>query len=91
VGIDAAILMNPQVWVASGHVVNFNDPLIDCKACKMRFRADQLVEAYNKEHGIEMVADGLSNDGDGYSGKRGSLAPAAERTNLPISQLQYDV
>ena len=53
VGLDAAILMNPQVWVASGHVVNFNDPLIDCKECKMRHRADQLVEAYNKEHGID--------------------------------------
>ena len=44
VGIDAAILMNPQVWVASGHVVNFNDPLIDCKECKMRHRADHLIE-----------------------------------------------
>jgi glycyl-tRNA synthetase len=62
VGLDAAILMNPQVWVASGHVVNFNDPLIDCKSCKMRHRADHLVEQYNKEHGIDMVADGLSNE-----------------------------
>ena len=39
VGIDCAILMNRQVWVASGHVGNFNDPLMDCKACKARFRA----------------------------------------------------
>jgi len=62
VGIDAAILMNPQVWVASGHVVNFNDPLIDCKSCKMRYRADNLVEAWNKEHGIEMEADGMTGD-----------------------------
>ncbi|MCL1821113.1 MAG: glycine--tRNA ligase [Oscillospiraceae bacterium] len=45
VGLDSAILMNPQVWTASGHVVNFNDPLIDCKSCKMRHRADQLLEA----------------------------------------------
>ncbi len=37
-GLDAAILMNPRTWVASGHVVNFNDPLIDCRACKMRRR-----------------------------------------------------
>ena len=43
VGLDSAILMNPQVWVASGHVVNFNDPLIDCKSCKMRHRADKLI------------------------------------------------
>jgi len=45
VGVDCAILMNPQVWVTSGHVGNFNDPLIDCRACKARFRADQLIEA----------------------------------------------
>ena len=41
VGLDAAILMNPEVWVASGHVSTFNDPLIDCKACKMRHRAEK--------------------------------------------------
>jgi glycyl-tRNA synthetase len=62
VGLDAAILMNPQVWVASGHIVNFNDPLIDCKECKMRHRADHLVEQYNKENNIDMIADGLPND-----------------------------
>ncbi|MBO5578585.1 MAG: glycine--tRNA ligase [Bacilli bacterium] len=45
VGIDAAILMNPKVWEATGHVATFNDPLIDCKKCKQRFRADQLIEA----------------------------------------------
>ena len=44
VGLDSAILMNPQVWVASGHVTTFNDPLIDCKSCKMRHRADKLIE-----------------------------------------------
>jgi glycyl-tRNA synthetase len=62
VGVDCAILMNTQVWAASGHVVNFNDPLIDCKSCKMRHRADQLVDAWNKENGVEMTADGLSNE-----------------------------
>ncbi|QNL44185.1 glycine--tRNA ligase [Oscillibacter hominis] len=55
VGLDSAILMNPEVWVASGHVATFNDPLIDCKACKMRHRADKLVEAYNAEQGIDDV------------------------------------
>ncbi len=45
VGIDAAILMNPKVWEATGHVATFNDPLIDCKYCHQRFRADQLIEA----------------------------------------------
>lgn len=44
VGIDAALLMNPQVWVASGHVGGFSDPLMDCKECKTRHRADQLIE-----------------------------------------------
>ncbi len=55
VGLDAAILMNPAVWVASGHVATFNDPLIDCKACKMRHRADKLVEAYVHDNGITDV------------------------------------
>ena len=45
VGLDSAILMNPQVWVASGHVGGFSDPLMDCKACKTRHRADQLIES----------------------------------------------
>ena len=45
VGLDSAILMNPQVWVASGHVGGFSDPLMDCKECKTRHRADQLIEA----------------------------------------------
>ncbi|MGL4383311.1 MAG: glycine--tRNA ligase, partial [Bacilli bacterium] len=45
VGLDAAILMNPQVWVASGHVGGFSDPLMDCKSCKTRHRADHLIEA----------------------------------------------
>ena len=62
VGLDSAILMNRETWVASGHVVNFNDPLIDCKSCKMRHRADQLIEKWNKENGIEMHVDGMSND-----------------------------
>jgi glycyl-tRNA synthetase len=44
VGLDAGILMNPKVWEASGHVVNFNDPLVDCRTCKSRFRADHLLE-----------------------------------------------
>jgi glycyl-tRNA synthetase len=62
VGLDAAILMNPQTWVASGHVGNFNDPMIDCKQCKARHRADKLIESALAEKGIEMVVDGLSFD-----------------------------
>ena len=62
VGVDCAILMNRETWVASGHVVNFNDPLIDCKNCKMRHRADKLIEAWNAEHDIEMSIEAMTND-----------------------------
>jgi glycyl-tRNA synthetase len=62
VGVDCAILMNPQVWVASGHVGGFSDPLIDCKQCKTRHRADKLIEDFNKENNIEMIVDGMSNE-----------------------------
>ena len=47
VGVDCAILMNSQTWVASGHLGGFSDPLMDCKACKERFRADKLIEDYS--------------------------------------------
>ncbi len=57
VGLDSALLMNPQVWVASGHVGGFTDPLMDCKACKTRHRADQLIEAEGK-----VVPNGWSNE-----------------------------
>ncbi len=49
VGIQSAILMNPQVWKASGHLDTFNDPLMDCKSCKTRHRADKLIEQHNPE------------------------------------------
>lgn len=62
VGVDCAILMNPQVWVASGHVGGFSDPLIDCKDCKTRHRADKLIEDWNKENGISLSVDGWKND-----------------------------
>ena len=54
VGLDAAILMNPQVWVASGHVGGFSDPLMDCKECKERFRADKLIEDWCQEHDFDL-------------------------------------
>ena len=62
VGVDSAILMNPTVWKAVGHLDNFNDPLIDCKACKTRHRADKLVEAWGAEHGQDICGDGMSNE-----------------------------
>ena len=64
VGLDAAILMNPQTWVASGHVGGFSDPLIDCRSCKTRYRADQLIEDWYKENepDTEVVVDGWSRE-----------------------------
>ena len=76
VGLDAAIIMNPQTWVTSGHVGGFSDPLMDCKDCKARYRADKLIEDegghaegmtfeqmsdYIKEHGIACPACGSKN------------------------------
>ncbi len=76
VGLDSAILMNPQTWVASGHVGGFSDPLMDCKSCKTRHRADKLIEdtgvnpagwsfeemsQYIKDHGITCPECGSSD------------------------------
>ena len=54
VGLDAAILMNPQTWVASGHLGGFSDPLMDCRECKERFRADKLIEDWTEENGVKL-------------------------------------
>lgn len=62
VGVDCAILMNPEVWKASGHVGGFSDPLMDCKECHERFRADKIIEDYMKENNVEGTPDGWSND-----------------------------
>ncbi len=62
VGLDSAILMNPETWVASGHVGGFSDPLIDCKECKTRHRADKLIEEWAHEQGKDMIADGMTDD-----------------------------
>jgi len=59
VGMDSAILMNPKTWEASGHLSTFNDPLIDCKHCKTRHRADKLIEEFSKG---EIEAGGWSNE-----------------------------
>ncbi len=64
VGVDCAILMNPQTWVASGHLGSFSDPLMDCKCCHERFRADKLIEDFAKEKNITLrcSVDGWSNE-----------------------------
>ncbi len=62
VGLDSSIIMNSEVWKASGHVGGFSDPLMDCKSCKERFRADKLIEEKMFENGEDGVVDGWSNE-----------------------------
>ncbi len=64
VGVDCAILMNPQTWIASGHLGSFSDPLMDCKDCHERFRADKIIEDFAAENNIELTSsvDGWSHE-----------------------------
>jgi glycyl-tRNA synthetase len=80
VGLDSAILMNPQTWVASGHVGGFSDPLMDCKDCKTRHRADKLIEDQTG------TATGGWSDAQRWVSfrKRESPARAAVPRTLPI-------
>ncbi|MCI8633725.1 MAG: glycine--tRNA ligase [Lachnospiraceae bacterium] len=85
VGMDSAILMNPEVWVATGHVGNFDDPLMDCKACKSRFRADKLIEDYLFANGLtaESPLDGWSNqEMEQYIAEKGIACPVCGKTDF---------
>lgn len=62
VGLDSAIIMNPETWVASGHVGGFSDPLMDCKSCKTRHRADKLIEDYIAKNGLNIDPNGWTNE-----------------------------
>ncbi len=64
VGLDSAILMNPRVWKASGHLGGFSDPLMDCKSCKSRHRADKLIEDYVKENNLDINIAGWETDNE---------------------------
>ena len=76
VGVDCAILMNPQTWVASGHLGGFSDPLMDCRECHERFRADKLIEDYCAEKGIE-----LGESVDAWSQEK--MKAFVEEKNIP--------
>ncbi len=76
VGVDCAILMNPQTWVASGHLGGFSDPLMDCKECHERFRADKIIEDYAQENGIT-----LESSVDGWSQEE--MVDFIEKNNIP--------
>ncbi|MEL7656165.1 MAG: glycine--tRNA ligase, partial [Bacillota bacterium] len=84
VGLDAAILMNPKAWVASGHVGGFADPLIDCKSCKARFRADKLIEDYIKENDeMDVTVDGWSNEKlEGFITEKGIKCPECGKNDF---------
>lgn len=62
VGLDSSILMNPRVWEASGHIGGFSDPLIDCKECKSRFRADKIIEEFAFENKLTLKVEGVSDE-----------------------------
>ena len=76
VGVDCAILMNPQTWVASGHLGSFSDPLMDCKECHERFRADKIIEDYVQENGME-----LESSVDGWTQEQ--MKNFIEEHNIP--------
>ena len=85
VGLDAAILMNPKTWVASGHVGGFSDPLIDCRACKTRYRADQLIEDYLKEQNPdeEPIVDGWTNEEmEAFIKEKGIKCPSCGKSDF---------
>jgi len=74
VGIDSSVILAREVWEASGHVTKFADPLTECQSCHKRFRADQLIEAYQEKHG-HPPADGLAGLACPNCGTRGALSP----------------
>ncbi len=83
VGLDAAILMNPQVWVASGHVGGFSDPLMDCKECHARWRADQLIEDYAAKKGLNVTVAGMqTSDMEAFIAEKGINCPTCGKHNF---------
>jgi glycyl-tRNA synthetase len=83
VGVDCSILMNREVWVASGHVTSFNDPLIDCRACKSRFRADQLIEEATAAAGEKISCDGWDDEKlDSYIAEHNIACPTCGKSNF---------
>ena len=90
-GLDAAILMHPRVWEASGHVASFSDPLVDCKECKMRHRADHLLETVGVEAddkmGIEVLNKLLQENNVVCPNCKGELTPARDFNLMLETQL----
>ena len=82
-GVDCAILMNPRTWKASGHLGGFSDPLMDCKNCKSRHRADDLVEAYAEKHGLDVKVESMDNDAlEAFITEHGVLCPVCGKSDF---------
>jgi len=94
VGLDCSIIMNPRVWEASGHVVNFNDPLVDCKKCKARFRADQVFYVCALDGDNVLLATGVEADQPDLAREAASAA-ANSKTRRRLKQhadkLQWEI
>ncbi|NLL55594.1 MAG: glycine--tRNA ligase [Clostridiales bacterium] len=83
VGLDCAILMNPMVWQASGHLSGFSDPLMDCKECKSRHRADNLIEAYATKNNLNLVIAGWDNaQMENFIAEKGIKCPVCGNANF---------
>ncbi len=83
VGLDSAIIMNPETWIASGHVGGFSDPLMDCKSCKTRHRADKLIEDYITANSLDTNPNGWDNNQMAeYIKEKGIACPDCGSTNF---------
>ena len=84
VGLDSAIIMNPQTWVASGHLGGFSDPLMDCKSCKSRHRADKLIEDYAFQNGLDDVnpAGWTDDEMSAFIAEKGIACPDCGSTDF---------
>lgn len=86
VGLDAAILMNPKTWEASGHIASFSDPLIDCKECKMRHRADKLISTFFLED-VARIKKKAKKEGLSFQQAADSMAGAKEPIGVNFAEL----
>ena len=83
VGIDAALIMNPKVWEASGHLAGFSDPLMDCKECKTRHRADKLIEDYVNANNLKVDVGGLKGKAiEDYIAEHNIKCPNCGKSNF---------
>ncbi len=90
VGLDSAIIMNPKVWEASGHVVSFNDPLVDCTGCRARYRADQIFTVVAAEADNELLAAGVEANDEQHAREQATAA-ANSKTRRRIKQRGDDL